>query len=170
MPTTPDERFYLLTFRTYGSWLHGDARGSVNRRSNVLGTPRLPPVPGWESWQRAQMREPEVVLSEEQRRVVTQSVEATCRGRGWRLVVVNVRTNHVHAVIGTTAPPETVTNDLKAFATRALRKAGLTAAAARVWSRGGSRKQLLDARAVEAACRYVVEGQGSELGMVPDEE
>ena len=30
---------YLITFRTYGTWLHGDARGSVDREHNVFGTP-----------------------------------------------------------------------------------------------------------------------------------
>jgi hypothetical protein len=33
---------YLLTFRTHGSWLHGDAGGSVDRFHNVYGT-SLPP-------------------------------------------------------------------------------------------------------------------------------
>jgi hypothetical protein len=34
---------YLITFRTYGTWLHGDERGSVDRQHNVYGTPRLDP-------------------------------------------------------------------------------------------------------------------------------
>ena len=34
---------YLITFRSYGTWLHGDERGSVDRFHNVYGTPRLPP-------------------------------------------------------------------------------------------------------------------------------
>jgi hypothetical protein len=34
---------YLITFRSYGTWLHGDPRGSVDRFHNVYGKPRLPP-------------------------------------------------------------------------------------------------------------------------------
>ena len=30
---------HFLTFRTYGTWLHGDARGSVDRFHNVPGEP-----------------------------------------------------------------------------------------------------------------------------------
>jgi hypothetical protein len=34
---------YLITFRSYGTWLHGDRRGSVDRLHRIYGTPRLPP-------------------------------------------------------------------------------------------------------------------------------
>ena len=33
---------YLITFCTYGTWLDGDASGSVDRFHNVYGRPRLP--------------------------------------------------------------------------------------------------------------------------------
>ncbi len=29
---------YLITFRTYGTWLHGDERGSVDKNHNKFGT------------------------------------------------------------------------------------------------------------------------------------
>ena len=32
---------YLITFRTYGTWLHGDSRGSTDRDHNVPETPLL---------------------------------------------------------------------------------------------------------------------------------
>lgn len=35
---------YLITIRTYGTWLHGDKRSSVDlRRQNVYDTPRVRP-------------------------------------------------------------------------------------------------------------------------------
>ncbi len=35
---------FLITFRCYGTWLHGDERGSVDRRYyNRLGTPKITP-------------------------------------------------------------------------------------------------------------------------------
>jgi hypothetical protein len=30
---------YLITFRSYGTWLHGDERGSVDRNHRAYGTP-----------------------------------------------------------------------------------------------------------------------------------
>ena len=35
---------YLITFRCYGTWLHGEERGSVDRRwYNRYGTPKIKP-------------------------------------------------------------------------------------------------------------------------------
>ncbi len=34
---------YLITIRCYGTWLHGDERGSVDRKYNRYGTPRIAP-------------------------------------------------------------------------------------------------------------------------------
>jgi hypothetical protein len=34
---------YLITIRSYGTWLHGDARGSMDRRNyNKFGEPKRP--------------------------------------------------------------------------------------------------------------------------------
>jgi len=29
----------FFTFRTYGTWLHGDERGSIDRNNNLYGVP-----------------------------------------------------------------------------------------------------------------------------------
>ena len=33
---------YFITFRCYGTWLHGDERGSVDRFHNIYGMPFIP--------------------------------------------------------------------------------------------------------------------------------
>ena len=38
---------YLISFRTYGTWLHGDKRGSVDRFHNRYCSPYLPPNKKW---------------------------------------------------------------------------------------------------------------------------
>jgi len=35
---------YLITFRAYGTWLHGDSRGSVDRFHNRYGSPLIPQI------------------------------------------------------------------------------------------------------------------------------
>jgi hypothetical protein len=37
---------HLITFRSYGTWLHGDKRGSVDRFHNQYKSPYLPPDGG----------------------------------------------------------------------------------------------------------------------------
>ncbi|MCA1605476.1 MAG: hypothetical protein LC775_08420 [Acidobacteria bacterium] len=36
---------YLISFRAYGTWLHGDKRGPMSRKQNKYGTPRIAPNP-----------------------------------------------------------------------------------------------------------------------------
>ena len=54
--------------------------------------------------------------------VVETAIRETCRIRKWELLALNVRTNHVHAVVSTKQIPERVLNALKANATRRLRE------------------------------------------------
>jgi hypothetical protein len=39
---------YLITLRTFGTWLHGDERGSVGRKRNVYGRREIAPNHGLE--------------------------------------------------------------------------------------------------------------------------
>lgn len=90
---------YLITFRTRGTWLHGNEKGSVNRHRNIYGTPKIPGNKGWEEYSRKKMKGEPVILSKAQRSVVEDAIKATCRFRGWNCNAVNARTNHVHSVI-----------------------------------------------------------------------
>ena len=38
---------YLITFRCYGTWLHGDKRGSIDRFHNAYKSPYIEPNPRW---------------------------------------------------------------------------------------------------------------------------
>jgi hypothetical protein len=38
---------YLITFRCYGTWLHGDERGSIDRFHNRYKSPYVPPNERW---------------------------------------------------------------------------------------------------------------------------
>ena len=85
--TLPHEEFndtplaYFITFRTYGTWLHGDKRGSVDRFHNKYGTPRLPPNKLRENYERTLLKRPPVRLNMKQRKVVEESIREECRSR-----------------------------------------------------------------------------------------
>ena len=163
-----NETAYFLTFSTYGSWLHGDPRGSVDRDHNLPGTPVLSKSATLQWEEREGMTGEAVVLDEPRRVQVLKAVEEVCEHRGWRLDAANVRQQHVHAVVLADDKPEKVLNDLKAYATRRLREASLVETEDRVWSRHGSTRYLNDPAAWQAAGRYVVEEQGDDLGAVLD--
>jgi REP element-mobilizing transposase RayT len=156
---------YFITFRTYGTWLHGDPRGSVHRRRRAYGAPLYPPMPGLvRAEQRLLTYEP-VQLDAIRRGLVADAIPCVCRHRAWVLHALAVRVEHVHVVL-TTGPevtPERAMNSLKAWATRRMVEAGALPAGVRAWSRHGSTRYLWSLGGITACCRYVLEEQGGPL-------
>ena len=154
---------FLITFRCYGTWLHGDERGSFDRNHQIYGTPGLPPSALRREHDRDLMTQPPVDLTSQRRKVVESAIRETCNLRKWQLWTVNVRTNHVHAVVSGNKKPEAIVGALKANATRAMRVAGVWTSKLSPWSFGGSRKYLWDAKELTDAIAYVECNQGEPL-------
>ena len=154
---------YLITFRCYGTWLHGDERGSVDRHHRGYGTPGLPPSEVRLRHDRDLLKQPPVKLNSKQRPVVESAIRETCTIRHWNLWTVNVRTNHVHAVVTANKKPDAVLSALKANATRAMREAGVWTSGLSPWEFRGSKKYLWDQEQLVNAVTYVACGQGQPL-------
>jgi REP element-mobilizing transposase RayT len=112
------------------------------------------------------MVESAVVLTEEQRVLVEQTIRDHCRIRGWLLHAVNARSNHVHVVVTADRDPDEVMNQFKAWCSRKLSDAaGLVGAVAkkagrRRWFTEGGDKELIDNdRYLGHAITYVMERQ-----------
>src|SRR5436853_6186510 len=116
---------YLITFRSYGTWLHGDGRGSIDRFRNIHKSPYIEPDARWQQHNTQTLRDEPLTLNAAQRQSVEKAIRETCDVRGWLLRAVNVRTNHAHVVvsIGDTKP-ERALNAFKANATRQMRQNG----------------------------------------------
>ncbi len=154
---------YLITFRCYGTWLHGDERGSVDRHHRAYGTPGLPPSALRRTHDLGFLKQPPVKLNLRQREIVTGALRETCAIRNWQLWAVNVRTNHVHAVISANKKPESVLSALKANATRAMRESELWTSELSPWEFRGSKKYLWDEKQLADAIAYVECDQGEPL-------
>jgi len=159
---------YLISFRTYGTWLHGDERGSISRKLNKYGTPRIKPNRRLQLAERAQLKHPPVCLNGRQRPVVEAAIREVCEHRGYWLRAINVRTNHVHTVVAALTKPEPILQAFQAYATRKLREKGLLPRHIKPWSRHGSTPYLWKERHVERAMEYVLFGQGDELPSFDD--
>jgi REP element-mobilizing transposase RayT len=159
---------YFVTFRTFGTWLHGDVRTSVDRRQNLPGSPRIEPSGGRRKEARNVMEGEPVFLSPRQQEICTDAIQSLCTKRSWVLRALNVRSNHVHAVVTASILGERVMADMKAAATRALRVKGEVADDARLWAYHGSTHLLFKPQAVMDACTYVVERQGNRQGIAGD--
>lgn len=65
---------YLISFRTYGTWLHGDERGSMDRKHNVYGTAKIAANPQLKNSDARQLKHYPVKLDARQRPVVEKAV------------------------------------------------------------------------------------------------
>lgn len=155
---------HFITFRTYGTWQHGDERGSIDRHHNKFKGPRVSPNAIVKRQQDAKLKSEPVSLKGKQRKVVEDAIREVCRHRGWQLFAINVRTNHIHLVVWLpNKMPEAALRDFKAYSTRALRAACLWPFDHSPWVDGGSKRYLWKEDSVSAACDYVVNGQGEDL-------
>ena len=155
---------YLITFRTYGTWQHGDERGSIDRYHNKFRGPRVPANPTLKAQHDKKLKSEPVSLDATRRNAVEAAIREVCSYRGWRLFAINIRTNHVHLVVWiANARPASALRDFKAYSTKAMRSAGLWTFAHSPWVDGGSNRYLWKDTSVSAACDYVVNGQGDDL-------
>lgn len=155
---------YLITIRTFGTWLHGDERTSVKRDGwNRPGHPRYPINATLDRWMSEEMSQELFVFNTEMLCIVDEAIRDACNRRGFELHARHVRTNHAHSVITAPIKPERIADALKANAARRLREAGLIGAETKVWSRGRSRRYLWKPRHVAAAVDYTNFGQGEFL-------
>jgi REP element-mobilizing transposase RayT len=154
---------YFISFRTCGSWLHGDLRGSIDRYNNRYRSSYIPPTPVWHHFNCQQLRVAPLTLGSRQRRSIEGAISETCEIRNWPLLALNVRTNHVHVVLSANRTSKLVLVALKANATRQLRQDGLRTHSFSPWARKGSRRNLWNERSVARAIEYVLYGQGDDL-------
>jgi len=152
---------YLITFRTYGTWLHGDDRHSVDTHGkNIYGTQDIAPKSELETAMKNNMKQSALILDELQRKTVEIAIKELCEQRGYFFQAINVRSNHVHIVVSAQAKPERIADAFKAFATKKLREENLISNETKVWSRGRSRRYLWKPRHVTLAIDYVLYSQG----------
>lgn len=156
---------YFITFACYGAHLHGDESGSVDRRHNLFGTRVLESSPRRAVAERLSMAQPPYELDSESRPVVLEALRQVCLQRGWNLLAAHVRSSHVHVVVEGEGLPEKVTNDFKAYASRALNRLDGNGPGRRRWARHGSTRWLWKDQDVREAVRYVVEEQGDPMAV-----
>lgn len=155
---------YLITFRCYGTWLHGDARGSTDRHNNTYGSPRYSHNEHWRSITKERLKHDPVKLNGPSRQAVEAAIRETCRLRSWALYAIHIRTNHGHTVVSTGGKkPEFALMAFKANATRQLREGGLWLFQHSPWAAKGSMRKLWNEQSVSAAIEYVLYEQGDAL-------
>ncbi len=155
---------FLITIRCYGTWLHGDERGSVDRvEFNKYGLPKIPRNDKLIEYRSSQMSDEPMKFAAKHRKAVKTAIHELCEFRKITLHAINVRTNHAHIVVAAGYGPDKLMGSMKAYATRRLRSDGLVSESTKVWSRHGSTRYLWSEDHIWKACEYVIGGQGGDL-------
>jgi REP element-mobilizing transposase RayT len=155
---------YLITFRCYGTWLHGDARGSIDRHHNAFKSPYRPPNKQLEKFSVRLLKSKPVNLDARKREFTELAIREVCDYRNWILRAINVRTNHVHLVvsIGDSSSSKAL-NSFKSYSTRKLRENNCWEFGHSPWAEKGSKRHLWNEQSIEKAVDYVINGQGDDL-------
>jgi REP element-mobilizing transposase RayT len=155
---------YLITFRCYGTWLHGDQRGSIDRFHDAYKSPYIEPNPRWHRHNVQALEGEPVILDARRRTSVERAICETCKLRKLHLHALSVRTNHVHLIVclGTLEPKQALTG-LKANATRQMRQDRCWLEDSTPWTERGSLRYLWNEQSVARAIEYVLYAQGDEL-------
>lgn len=154
---------YLITFSTYGSWLHGEPEGSVDLDHNQPGTPTLKTDPVRLRYEHTLLVTQPFRLSDQMRFVVGEAIDEVCTYRKWQLRACNVRTTHVHVVVTARETPERVMMQFKAYCTRRMREAKAVDPNVKVGARHGSTRYVTTPRSLSRAIEYVRDEQGEDL-------
>ena len=97
-----------------------------------------------------------VTLGVTEREVVEDAIHHVCQRRGWKLHALNVRSNHVHAVLSAEQRPEDVMIALKAWGTRFLADRSFRERRARIWAVHGSTRWIKTEASFDLAVNYVL--------------
>lgn len=151
---------YFITFRTYGTWLHGDARTSVDREHNIFDTPRIKQDTLRYHHMEKNLKGEEFLLTIPQREIVLQAIIEVCQYSKWYLHSVHVRTNHVHIIVSTDQNPEYIMGKMKAYASRALNKNFPELKGRKFWTAHGSTRYIFSKNFLHPIMRYVILEQG----------
>jgi hypothetical protein len=81
---------YFISFHTYGTWLHGDKRGSIDRFHNAYLSPYIKRNERWQDYNQQRLKAKPLILKAKQRRSIEAAIRETCNIRKWLLQAINV--------------------------------------------------------------------------------
>jgi REP element-mobilizing transposase RayT len=164
---TDCDRFWFLTWTTYGTWLPGDKRGFVSNvadeQSGEMVIHNIPGTPYDED--DAQLRERSIqnlkcepiYLVRHQAEAMLEQFQETAQHRNWLLIAAAIMCNHAHLVVGVQGDPAPadVLRDFKSYASRRLNESWPKPVSGTWWTESGSKRKLPCDDAVVAAVHYV---------------
>ncbi len=167
---TEVDRYWFLTWTTYGTWLPGDERGFVGVAPdesgklvdrNQFGTPPAPPNQKLRESAERSLKSPPIVLTLAQANALLKQFQETARVRGWLLIAVGIMHTHTHThlhlIVGVPGDPdpEKLLGDFKAYGSRCLSREWSKPPNETWWTTSGSKRKLANKHSVETVVHYI---------------
>ena len=146
---------YHITFGTYGTRLHGDPRGTVDRSMNHPGDPIIGADPAWWEMERKKLKYDPVILTHEQMRHAEFVMPEICLRGGWQFRTGAGGPDHVHALLTADADGDAVRKWLKRWLGEKLSERWEWPEGATWWAEGGSVRWVWNDPYYDAVFGYV---------------
>jgi REP element-mobilizing transposase RayT len=175
----PVDRYWFLTWTTYGTWLPGDTRGWVGDAPNEHGVvvphnqPHTPPAQPNLALKLAatrRLKTPPIVLRKPHAEALLLQVQETTTYRQWLLCGIGIMATHLHVLLGVSGDPapEKLLGDLKAYGSRRLnREWGVRQGG--WWTDSGSTRKLDNSASIPAVMHYIRQQENPLLIWTRDE-
>lgn len=146
---------YHITWGTYGTRLHGDPRGTVDRAHNEYGEPVLGYDPVRVEQEYENLKFAPVRLTTEQCMFAEDIIPEICVRGKWKLHTCAAAPDHVHVVLSSTFHPEVIRKLLKRWLGQELSKNWPLPDGQSWWAEDGSTKWIFDDKYFRNAIGYV---------------
>jgi REP element-mobilizing transposase RayT len=146
---------YHITFGTYGTRLHGDERGTIDRTMNKFGEPIVGVDVEWQQIERSLLKFPPRVLTLEQRLFIEEVVPSVCIRGGWKHLATAAAPDHVHNVLSAEVEGKDVRKWLKRWVSEAMNERWTLQEGEVWWAECGSVRWVWTEDYYERAIDYV---------------
>ena len=145
---------YHITFGTYGTRLHGDARGTVDRSFNKSGDPIIGLNVDWHDMEASSLKGQPVVFDQSMRVIVEHAIDRVCEQGDWLCHTSACQHNHVHILVTSIDEGKLTRRLMKRWLTQDLNNV-VDISPYRWWAKGGSVKWVWNQMYFDNVYEYV---------------
>jgi REP element-mobilizing transposase RayT len=162
----PQQTSWHITWETYGTRLHGDARPTVDRDHNQRGKEFIGIDPHRRRIMQEVMNFPARYLIDQQLAFVEAAIPAICVRGGWSLRICSAATDHVHVLcdVVPAVHGEKVRRLLKRWLGQELAKTWPLIVGQTFWAEEGSNKAVGDEAYLNNVFNYIFRQRATPLG------
>jgi REP element-mobilizing transposase RayT len=146
---------YHITWGTYGTRLHGDERGTVDRSMNKFGEPIIGAEESWQRMETKLLRFPPRELTLDQRQFIEKSIPGICVRGGWEYIATAAARDHVHNILRATVDGKDIRKWPKRWISEAMTKRWPVLPEQVWWAECGSVKWIWTEDYFDRAVAYV---------------